>query len=516
MVYPSNSALSAGPSYTVQTFNGVATEGYFVRYQFNIRDLTPGGGSDIQWPATFVDSMPEFPGARIFGCRSTVSGTDSAGTSPWTLTCPLNEVQRGGGWNLSIRPNSGDGSDTGVGHVVMTVFVPLADMNRAIDPNWVAGAPPVGQFSFDNAARRHRPLGAARRRAELRQCEPGTDGTGNNLATRTVEAEPPRWDLIKRFQGGPSFSTQTINGAPVDGYVVDYLFTILDLEGPGNVAPWLDRPVTFTDRLVSHPDAFLLHCRQHTTGSPALVNGTATCETGAQPADGWDMSFVPDQTGFDRRRGDFIARVFIPLDQIQGNLCSPNVFLDLRNEAINSDGLDRGWRAEQWHRFRARLGWRDGHRQQPARSPGSALEPRATAARSPATRTSPGTGRTSTTARRSPEDTVNSWVTLSANNGRVSVADMKLCDVFDVSVFRLDEATIPRIGGTGITESDYVIEYAIGPNNVDTQAGPLGTDGNFPIERTDLVAAPRRLPHACRARGRQTRRRTSARTGVTG
>ena len=315
---------------------------------------------------------------------------------------------------------------------------------------------------------------------------PELNGTGNNLAIRNAEAEAPRWDLIKQFQGGPSFTTQTINGVPVDGYIVDYLFTILDLEGPGNVAPWLDRPVTFTDHLVSHPDAILLHCRQHTTGSPARVNGTATCETGAQPADGWDMSFVPDGVGFERRRGDFIARVFIPLDQIEGNLCSPNVTLDLRNEAINSDGWTAGGVLNNGTGFEP--GWNGTtatgnnlliNRIRPSTADCGTLT---------GDKNFTWNGTFLNNGATFGNDTVNSWVTLSANNGRVSVEDLRMCDVFDVSVFRLDEAT-PAIGGAGIDPADYIIEYAIGPNNVDTQAGPLDTGGTFPIERTDLVAA---------------------------
>ncbi|MGA7149009.1 MAG: SdrD B-like domain-containing protein, partial [Microbacterium sp.] len=489
IVYPSNGNVPTGPSYSVRTINGVPTEGYYLRYQFTIDDLTPtGSGSDLAWPATFVDSMPEFPGARIVECRSTVGGVDSAGGSPWTLTCPLNEVQGADGWNLSIRPNSGDGSDTGVGHMVMTVFIPMDEMNRAIDATWQPGAPaPTGTFDFSNAAEDtdHWALnGGAPNFAP--DHEPGWDGTGNNLAILNGRADPPQWDLIKRFQGGPVYTTQTIGGESVNGYFVDYVFTIIDQAGAGNVAPWLDRPVTFSDKLVSHPGAILLSCRNHTTGSPARTNGTPTCETGAQPADGWDMSFVPDQTGFDRRRGDFIARIFLPMDELEGNPCSPGTFIDLENQAIDSDGWTAGGVPNNGTGFEP--GW-DGETATGNNLLVNRIRPSADQCGTltgDKNFTWNGTNRNNTDTFGG--DTVNSWVTLAASDNRVSVADMKLCDVFDVSVFRLDDGTVPNIGGTGITRADYVIEYAVGPNSVNTQAG-APVNGIFPADTTSLANA---------------------------
>ncbi|TDP99056.1 DUF7507 domain-containing protein [Leifsonia sp. 109] len=485
--YPPSGVGNAGPDFTIRTYNGVAVSGYLVRYKFNVVDTLHGAGaSDLVWPATFTDVMPEFPNARITQCRS-AEPADNSLSSPWTLTCPLEEVQGTDGWQLSIRPNSGRGSDTGEGHMIMTIFVPLDDMNRAIDPSWQPGQPnPTGTFDFQNRAQdtdRWVINGGAPNYGP--DHEPGSNGTGNNLVTIVRNAAAPTWDLQKSFFGGPFFTTQTVNGVPVNGYRVDYLLNIVDLAGPDNVGPWLDLPVTFKDRLVSHPGALLTSCDAL---QPDPNAATVTCDMGAQPAAGWTIRPTPNQRGFNDRRMNIVVRFFIPMSTLPADPCQSNVTLDLRNEAIDSDpwtaggDLNNGTGFEPgWNGTTATGNNLDVRSVRPSAGECGSLTGNKQYIRNGATYNGPTFG----------GDVVQSFVSLSANNNRVSVPDLKLCDVFDVSVLKLVAGT-PRMGtfpsGTNVNPANYVIEYAVGPNQVNTQNGPP-TGGLYPIDASSITGA---------------------------
>ena len=495
-LYPATGVGNAGPDFTILNIAGVPTEGYFVRYVFNIRDLMGDmGGGELVWPVTFTDVMPEFPGARITECRG-AQVDDGMTPSPWTLTCPpVSEVQGADGWTLSISPNSGAGLDTGEGRMIMTVFVPLEEMNRAINPAWQPGDPvPTGAFDYDNRAQDtdHWSInGGALNYGDGH--EPGWDGTGNNLATRQANAATPSWDLQKNFRQGPTFSTQTINGVEVAGYTVDYDFRILDLAGADNVGPWLDRPITFQDRLVSHPGAILLSCR---TLQPDPNVATVDCETGAQPTEGWDITAMPNQRGFNNRRMDFIARIFIPMDALAADPCQPNVTIDLRNEAVGSETWTIEGQPNNGTGFEP--GW-DG-----TTATGNNLDVRSVRP-SPAdcgiltgdkqyisTETGGGYGGDPNQFRPSyAGHTLNTTVGLGASSNRISVTDLQLCDVFDVSTQFIRPGGNTFVSATGsVNPADYVIEYAIGPNSVDTQAGPFDTTVNlFPSDTSSLTDA---------------------------
>lgn len=499
VLYPPTGVGNAGPDFTVLNIGGVPTEGYFLRYMFHIRDLMGDitGGGELVWPVTFTDVMPEFPNASIAECRAG-QPADGIPTSPWTLTCPpVTEVQGADGWNLTIRPNSGAGSDTGEGHMVMTVFVPLADMNRAIDPSWQEGQPiPTGAFDYDNRAQDtdHWALnGGALNYGDGH--EPGWDGTGNNLATRAANAASPQWDLQKNARGGLTYSTQTIDGVPVDGYFIDYDFRILDLAGPDNVGPWLDRPIAFKDRLVSHPGAILLSCRDL---QPDPNVATTTCETGVQPADGWDISAMPNQRGFNNRRMDFIARIFIPMTAMPSDPCTTNITIDLRNEAVGSEtwtvegqpnngtGFEPGWDGttatgnnldvRSIRPAPSQCGTLTGDKQYIATETGGAYGG------------NPNQFRPSYAGH-----TLNTTVAMNASSNRVSVTNLQMCDVFDVSTQFIRPGGNAWVSATGsVNPADYVIEYAVGPNAVDTQAGPFDTSPNvnlFPSDTTSINSA---------------------------
>ncbi|MEF3405374.1 DUF7507 domain-containing protein [Agromyces sp. CCNWLW203] len=497
-VYTGNGTFSTGPSFITRAIGGAQVSGYIMRYQFTVTDLLAGaGGSDLVWPASFTDVMPEFPNARIDACRPTFAPWDPVGgTSAWTLTCPpVTEVQGADGWNLSIKPNTAAAADSGVGNMVMDVFIPLDDMNRAIDPTWQPGQPtPAGSFDFDNRAQDtdtwHLNGG------ELNYGdghEPGWDGTGNNLAVRQSTAAPAQWDLLKYFGGNLVFSTETVAGVPTDGYFMDYMFRVTDLAGPENVAPWLDLPVTFKDRLVSHPGAMLLSCRDL---QPDANVASVVCPTNqVQPADGWTISATPNRRGFEGRRMDFIARIFIPLAEMPGDPCTSNVTIDLRNEAVGSqDWTVAGQPNNPTGLNGAQPGYEPGWNGTTAT--GNNVDVRSVR---------PAAGQCGSLAGNKQfvenghdvggqasfgGDTVLSFVSLSANNNRVKVDDLRMCDVFDVSVFQI--ATTPTMGtypsGVNVNPADYVIEYAVGPNQVNTQTGPR-VNGLYPIDSSSIRTA---------------------------
>jgi hypothetical protein len=496
-LYTSNGTLSTGPTADQRTIDGVVVKGYLMRYQFNIQDMLMGaGGSDLVWPATFTDVMPEFPNARIDSCRPTFAPWEPAsGTSPWTLNCPaFSEIQGTDGWNLSIQPNNAAAADSGVGHMVMTVFIPLDEMNRAIDPAWQPGDPtPTGAFDFENRAQDtkgwHLNGGAPNFGPEG---ESGSDGTGNNLVVRQATAAPAQWDLQKNYGGNLVFSTQNVGGVPVDGYYMDYSFRILDLAGADNVAPWLDFPNRFKDKLVSHPGAILLSCREL---QPNPNVAATDCVPGVQPADGWEIGVTPSQRGYQQRRMDFIARVFIPLSEMPGDPCVSNVTIDLRNEAVDSqswtvdgqpnnptglNGAQPGFEPG-WNGTTASGNNLDVRSVRPSADQCGSLTGNKQYIRNGFTYTGPTFG----------GDIVQSFVSLSANNSRVVVDDLRLCDVFDVSVLQLVPGT-PRMGtfpsGDNVDPADYVIEYARGPNQVNTQAGPRDVNGLYPADITSLTS----------------------------
>lgn len=486
--YPPSGVGNAGPDFTVLTVGGVPLDGYLVRYKFNIDDTLNGAGaSDLAWPVTFTDVMPEFPDARITECRSG-QGADNIPFSPWTLTCPpVTEVQGADGWQLSIQPNSGRGSDTGEGHMIMTVFVPQDEMFRAINPAWQPGDPlPTGTFDFDNRAEDtdHWVINGGAPNFGPDH-EPGWDGTGNNRVTIVRNAAAPQWDLQKGFAGGPAFGTQTVNGVPVDGYSVEYLFTVVDLAGPDNVGPWLDRPITFTDRFVNQPGAILTSCRD-VQPNPNIAS--VDCQTGVQPPGGWTMSPTPNQRGFNDRRVSFIARIFIPMSALPADPCQSTATIDLRNEAIDSAPWTAGGQLNNGTGFEP--GWNgttatgnnlDVRSVRPSAGECGSLTGNKQYIRNGFTYNGPTFG----------GDVVQSFVSLSANNNRVSVGDLRLCDVFDVSVFKLVAGT-PRMGtfpaGTNVNPANYVMEYAVGPNQVNTQNGPL-TGGLYPADISSIATA---------------------------
>ncbi|WP_194410027.1 DUF7507 domain-containing protein [Microbacterium cremeum] len=484
-LYPTNQYHQAGPDYRAIEVAGVGTlEGYVVRYQFDIRDLTDGlGGGQLQWPVTFTDVMPDFPNARILECRNT-NLSDRAGRSFWTLGCPaVTETQGADGWQLSISPNFASNPDLTEGHMVMTVFLPVDEMNRAIDPSWQPGDPfATGDVVFDNVA-------AGTDHWTMNGGQPNTgEDPANNTATVTGAAAAPRWDLVKDVSNTITFAERQIDGVPTEGYDVLFALTVIDLAGAGNIAPWLDRPVAFKDRFVSHPGSYLIECTQRAVGTGGAT-ATPTCETGLQPAEGWDMSLVPTEWGLESRRGDFWARVFIPMDAMELDPCAAaNPQLHVRNEAIDSNGWTAGGAPNYNFGTGFEPGW-DG-----TVATGNNLVNRTINVPPAACGTLAGDKGYFRVAGQAPitpafaGHIVGSQVLATANNDRVRVPNFQLCDVFDVSVFRLTGEAWMLERPEWPNPGAYVIEYAVGPNEVDTQAGPI-TGGLYPINSSSVRTA---------------------------
>jgi hypothetical protein len=574
--YYHNGNNHGGPDYTEIDWDGDGAigdgeQGYRVQYQFTIEDMMgEEGGSELDWSTvTFTDMMkdadgnPIFPGAKIIDCRWFNLSDSPAERSPWELTCPRGEEQDADGWQLSITPrtpSAANGWNDRLGRMAMTVFIPYDEMHAIEGPN--------GEIAFDNAAQDtdgwKLPGGGTALNHGDGQ-EPGFDGTGDNLATVTGTAQTPQWDLAKSFRGGPSFRTINIDLdgdgdlETTDGYVFQYNLNVRDLRGPDNIGPWLDGPVTFTDQFLEQYEdgddnnifegAYLTACWADAFGTPnraAIDAGDLSCDTGAQPAAGWEFSFEPNQHGFDYREARMIAELFVPLPELPADPCvSPDLRLNVKNQAINTEhwtaggepnngtGLEpNGWNTE------AELNSPAGN--QVAADGTNNVDTRAIRPSQSDCGTLGGfkqfqdenSGTAGNNFTTSPGAWVSSLVDLHPSNTRVLTEYPVMCDVFDVSVLALNDHPVdgpaylrsfwsptdpdgsPQYGQIS-TERDadntpidwveipnqnalassaalmeyFVIEYAIGPNEVDTQDGPRDANNWFPADTSSIREA---------------------------
>lgn len=502
------------PVFRQQDIDGELVDGYYLEYQFRITDTSEDGtgGGELEWPVTFSDRMSHFPDARIVTCRRNVLGDAPSIRSPWTPTCEQGP-QGSDGWQMTIGRCTNDcppgpHGDPDVGIFVVGIFIPQDDMNLAIDPTWEPDQDyPTGTLDYLNEAidtDDWTMFGGQPNYGD--GYEPGWDGTeasGNNVVDASLDVAEPQWDLAKSFFRNFGIRTFEVAGVEVEGYLVDYLFNVRDLAGPENVAPWLDWPLTFTDRLIEYPDAVLRGCFAHADAA-GRTTGTATCEPGPQPDGGWDISWVPNDRGLDLRQGLIRAQILIPLDDVHPDPCSadPELRFHLTNEAINTDhwtaggqpnngtGLEPGWDGEDATGNNLvetdivirpancggnpnAVGEKTWHNKMVA--PGSAHDFNPIVA-----------GKIGRTQVRF------------ASNADARVTNPMICDVFDVSILGIVDQTMawPNWTSTGqtmifvtgqtpdgdsISPADFVVEYAIGPNSNDTQAGEP-VDGVYPVD----------------------------------
>jgi len=139
--YQTDKTVLTNPTYGTYTVNGVQQTGYQVRYNIYGKPET-NASTDLAVPFSISDTLARFPNAVITSC----AGPSQYGYSDLTplASCPTGTAA--GGWSLTFNSLHQDTYGQS-----LTLFVPASDVNRELDPNWVAGDPtPNGSVSFDN------------------------------------------------------------------------------------------------------------------------------------------------------------------------------------------------------------------------------------------------------------------------------------------------------------------------------------------------------------------------------
>ncbi|MEF3404914.1 DUF7507 domain-containing protein [Agromyces sp. CCNWLW203] len=487
-------SLQAGPFASSRTINGVVTPGFRVQYWIDIVNLGGTGGSDLEWPIIFTDRMTKFPNAVMYGCEDRRTDNISL-RSGWTVTCPIDEAAGADGWNMSVSKPSNSPYDST--RILVLAFVPTSDAYRSVEPTWQHGdTPPTGTVAWQNnvedtdgwhmiGGQLNNPPGGVGP-----GYEPGWDGTtatDDNIVPSQFNISEPRWDLAKTNTGNVAFVDGALDNnpatPPVPGFSVVYQFRVD--ESNGNILSTNLDNIAFKDLMPDWPDAVLTGCLGH---SGNFNTGTPTCETGVQPADGWDMSFTPSANGNNTKTNTWQAFFFVPTPTVP-DPCRANVndTLTFRNEAQSTNG----WTADDWPMNDTGFepGW-DG-----TTATGNNVSTRTFNVRS--TVSDCGTlrgdkqyeslaGGLSNWNQFSLGDVVNSHVWTTASTNRIAVTDPVVCDVFDVSVWRVSGNPLAPITGAdpnphlqartatmnpAFDLTNYVIEYGIGSNTVDTQTG---------------------------------------------
>ena len=487
-------SLQDVPRASTRTINGVVTPGFRVQYWLDINNLRGAGGSDLQWPITFTDRMTKFPNAVLYLCEDRRTDNISL-RSGWTVTCPIDEAAGADGWSMSLSKPANSPYDST--RILLHVFVPTEDAYKSVDPTWEHGdTPPTGTVSWQNniedtdgwhmiGGQPNAPTGGVGPGFEAGW--DGTTATGDNVVPREFDITEPRWDLSKTPAGNVTF----VDGAtdnnpatpPVPGFSVPYQFRVD--ESNGNILSTNLDNIAFKDVMPDWPGAVLTGCAGH---SGNFNTGTPTCETGVQPADGWDMSFTPSANGNNTKTNTWQAFFFVPTPTVP-DPCRANVndTLSFRNEARETDG----WTADDWPMNNTGFepGW-DGTTASGNNVSTRTINVRSTVSDCGTLRGDKQyegiTGGLNNWNQFSLGDVVNSHVWSTANTGRIAVTDPVVCDVFDVSVWRVSGNPLaPNTGADpnphlqartatmnpAFDLNDYVIEYAVGSNTVDTQTG---------------------------------------------
>jgi len=494
--------LNTAPTATTQTIDGVVTPGFYIDYRFRFEDLSEGtGGAELVWPVSFTDRMTEFPNARILSCTA---------LNDWGFTCPLNTAAGANGWSISIAPLRPAALTAGAGEMVMRVFVPRDDAYEAMDPDWDRGEPlPEGPLTWKNLAEDtdgwHMVGGQLNNDTGFEPGWDGTEATGDNVVETTQNIATPTVNVSKGMEPGTfGFGTRTINGVTMSGYAITYRFYLTVNQPVRSIlTPWPEDPDRPTDQwyynqyttvlhdlMVDQPGAYLVGCQSYIASGSTYQRGNVTCPeiNQLQGTDGWDFVYTPSQTGLNQGVGSWLATFFIPEDAVTDDRCtaSPTEVFHVRNELhldgdwnfngapINGTGFEPGWNGTT--------------------ASGDNVDERNLAVRVGDCGTFSGdkqfygiSGYASPTASASAGQLVGSQVHVTASSNLVSVTDVTLCDVFDISVFRLNMTTAPTLL-TDLDPADYVIQYAIGSNSVDTQAGPPASNGQYPIDSTSNAA----------------------------
>lgn len=489
---------------TATTWDGIP--GFFVDYNVQIADLSDGlGGAELEWPVAFADRLSAFPNALLLTCRRKTE----VANSNWDLACPeLSTVgnhrpQGTDGWDMTFAPRNDTGLQQGSGVAVVRVFVPRVDAYRTIDPDWQPGdALPEGEIDWQNQLIDSE--GWAMNGGQLNNgdgFEPGWNGeeaSGNNVVDHSLPLTTPSLNAAKWRDQGPSYGTRVIDGVTVPGYVVRYRYYIT-IDDPNLLARWVDAPVSITDVLSYkregdtdwRDDAHLIGCTSSIAPGLTYQRGTVSCPpVGEQPDGGWDVTYAVNGTGLNQHIGSWAMTYFIPMDEVPPGTCvGTRDFFEIRNEVQGT---------ESWTINGAPI---NGTGPEPGYEPGWGPEQIAAGVASgdnlaheslSGTRPAPdcGTwrglkqyygvpGGETNFSFINPGDVIGTRVQVAASTEEVIATDIVLCDVFDVSTMRIygnPTQSPPRVSydphlNTDLDPADYVIEYAIGSNAVDTQAG---------------------------------------------
>ncbi|MFJ9314307.1 SdrD B-like domain-containing protein [Pimelobacter simplex] len=495
------------------------------------------GGADLQWPATFFDRLSAFPNAKIAACYVLNLGTVTGATG-WTTSCPTNTVQGPNGWPLALTRQA-NGSTSGV-RLQLNVQIPAKDFYRTLDPTWKQGdLPPSGNANWQNAltatdgwhlfgGQPNNPTGTPDPAPGYESGWDGTTASGDNVVDSTLKLTEPKWDLAKSVVNAAyqERDTDLDPSTPAErGFVVTYRLAITETNGT-ILSDTLDA-MDFTD-VLSDADGFSRNAirtscgptpNAHNAGTiacSAATNGRTTITYTPLPDRNQWIDGVTGDTGQPLKNNSFDVQFFIPVPELPAPCTTPwDKTYTFTNEARDTEG----WTAGEWPVNRTGLepGWDPA-----AGGPATGNNITDAGVRFNSATQDCGTlqgdkryeGITNGLSdwnQFTPGDVVNShvWTTATAEPVKVGAPYLGLCDVFDVSVWRpvgdplapvtganpnphLQQNPVNQPGGAIVTNprfdlGNYVIEYAVGTNAVNTQTG-TGNGLDAAINTTEAAA----------------------------
>ena len=162
--YNTNKTVASNSGAGTYTVNGRPQLGYLITYGIRGNPQSAVGSSTLALPLTIPDAgIPQFPNAVVTGCGG-IGAWYSQNLTP-VQNCPVGQTASAASpWNLTFTKYAPSGTqcvnlggivcfDAGTNNYAqqISVFVPADDMNKAADPSWVPGdPPPTGTVTFQN------------------------------------------------------------------------------------------------------------------------------------------------------------------------------------------------------------------------------------------------------------------------------------------------------------------------------------------------------------------------------
>ena len=320
----------------------------------------------------------------------------------------------------------------------------------------------------------------------------GDAGLSNQVTGPDIQVTgAPSWNIRKtNYHSATTESLQTINGVRQRGYVLQYEITLNPLASRGETD--LKGPLHFVDKLNAYPNASILGCRMANGSTDGLANqvGSLTCPMGqAQGSAGFALQlsgidglatsttgvidiFVPEQDAYRAidpawQPGDPVPSGTAP---VTNSLISTEGWKDAQGHPNNVTGFEAGW---------------DG-----TTATGDNVVNNTPLVVAPPPQPGPPSGGKSyfspkggcCTPIAAAGNQVGSKVVMTTDIN-TTIPDPHLCDVWDVSIWKLDDAHSP------VPPAGYVMEFAQGPNGDDLQSGPQNKNGTWPFNSTPLKKA---------------------------